>query len=81
MLIAMSYYNKRTQSRISKDKKLKGQSPEETRHKLPEPSPRGITQDALDLSSYICDNTCEMASTTEAHWTFSAQGFYWGLDT
>lgn len=35
VFMAMIYYDKRIQSKISNDKGLKRQSPEETRHKLP----------------------------------------------
>lgn len=79
MLLAVIHYNKRTQSKTSKDKKLKGQGLEETRQKPPGPifSRRGSHR-MHSVSPATGDNTCEMLSATEAHQRFGVPGFLLG---
>lgn len=70
----MIYYSERTQSKTSPE-----QYTEEVQRKpgtsFREPSPGGVTQDALIPPAANCDNTCDVLPTRQAHWRLSAQGF------
>lgn len=58
----------RTQSKLGKVKRDMGHSLEESRHKLPETSPGGVTQDTHHSLSHKlhCDNAREVLSAGEA---------------
>lgn len=66
ILVTMIYYGKKIQSKTSKGKRHVGQNPEETRHGLPEFSPRKSRGTHLAPPAMSCDNTCQMLPTTQA---------------
>ena len=51
IFMAMIDYSERIQSKMSKDKRRLGQSPEETRHRLPGVFISGVTQDVINAFS------------------------------
>ena len=81
ILMATNYIIRKTQSKISKGKRLMGSSLEETRHSFQEFSPAGVTRDVLNSSSKLWQQTNMKCCLLEAHQWPSAQGFYWGLVT
>lgn len=60
ILIALSYYREKTQSKIRTGKRHRGLNPEESRSKLPESSPKAITQDLFSSSSNGYNNTAKL---------------------
>ena len=70
----MTYYSERTQSKTSPE-----QQTEEVQRKpgtsFREPSPGGVTQDALIPPGANCDNTCDVLPSSQDDWRLSAQGF------
>ena len=56
IIMFMVCYSERLEIKISKGKRCTGQSPGETRHKLPVVSPSGVIRQYLFLSSMSCDD-------------------------
>lgn len=80
--MAVIYYKERVQSKISKGKIWMGPSPRGMGNNFQASSSSGFTQYmCLNPLAINSDNACEMLSTREAHYSLSAQGFYWGLIT
>lgn len=75
MLMAMIYNDKTTHSKISQDKRLKGRSPEETRHTLPRVPSHWV---CLTSPAANCDNTRNTLSANRSSLEAQRPGFLLG---
>lgn len=71
------YYSERIQIKISKRKRHTGEIPEKPSTIFQVSSPNGVTRTHIILSAMMCDNTCKVLSSSEAHPSLGVQDFYW----
>lgn len=77
-LMAMIYYSKSIQSKITKGKRYMGQSHKEARQVSKSPLSGESHRIHLILLVYNCDNVCEVLSPRKAHSRFSVHSFIAG---
>ena len=79
ILMAVTYYNRRIQSKISKGKRHRVKPGGNQVHASETLLPMGSHRTHLVPPAMSSGNRYKVLSTREAHSGHSAQGFYWGL--